>query len=311
MPDRGRIALAVALHRIAGGRRSGASRRPLRRPTRCPIRIARSRTGRKLPEGRTWGSTSAVDIDPDGTSVWVGERCGAFAPPVQLKPASRSPATARSSIRSSSSIASGKLVKSFGAGLLHLPARHPRRPRGQRLGRPTALGQDGKGHQVFKFSPDGKVLLTLGKAGVAGQRHRRVQRAVRRRRRAERRHLRRRRPRRQHQRAHREVRQGRQVHQDLGQEGLGARASSTCPHALAMDSQGRLFVGDRSNNRIQIFDQDGKFLDEWKQFSRPSGIYHRQQRHHLRRRLRIGVGRKQSRRLEARHPHRQRARTAR
>jgi sugar lactone lactonase YvrE len=45
------------------------------------------------------------------------------------------------------------------------------------------------------------------------------------------------------------------------------------PHALAMDSKGRLFVGDRGNNRIQIFDQDGKLLDTWKQFSRPSGIY--------------------------------------
>jgi sugar lactone lactonase YvrE len=45
------------------------------------------------------------------------------------------------------------------------------------------------------------------------------------------------------------------------------------PHALAMDSKGRLFVGDRNNNRIEIFDQDGKFLEEWKQFSRPSGIY--------------------------------------
>ena len=44
------------------------------------------------------------------------------------------------------------------------------------------------------------------------------------------------------------------------------------PHAIAMDSQGRLFVGDRQNNRIQIFDQDGKFLAEWKQFGRPSGI---------------------------------------
>ena len=40
-----------------------------------------------------------------------------------------------------------------------------------------------------------------------------------------------------------------------------------------MDSQGRLFVGDRQNNRIQIFDQDGKFLDQWTQFSRPSGIF--------------------------------------
>jgi hypothetical protein len=44
-------------------------------------------------------------------------------------------------------------------------------------------------------------------------------------------------------------------------------------HGLAMDSAGRLFVDDRVNNRIQIFDQDGKFLEEWKQFGRPSGIY--------------------------------------
>ena len=42
---------------------------------------------------------------------------------------------------------------------------------------------------------------------------------------------------------------------------------------LAMDSKGRLFVGDRANNRIQIFDQDGKLLDVWTQFGRPSGIY--------------------------------------
>jgi DNA-binding beta-propeller fold protein YncE len=40
-----------------------------------------------------------------------------------------------------------------------------------------------------------------------------------------------------------------------------------------MDSAGRLFVADRVNNRIQIFDQDGRFLTEWKQFGRPSGVY--------------------------------------
>jgi NHL repeat-containing protein len=45
------------------------------------------------------------------------------------------------------------------------------------------------------------------------------------------------------------------------------------PHTLAMDSRGRLFVGDRQNNRIQIFDQDGNFLDQLFQFSQPSGIY--------------------------------------
>src|SRR6185369_13366034 len=45
------------------------------------------------------------------------------------------------------------------------------------------------------------------------------------------------------------------------------------PHSLASDSKGRLFVADRGNNRIQIFDQDGKYISELKQFSRPSGIY--------------------------------------
>jgi sugar lactone lactonase YvrE len=40
-----------------------------------------------------------------------------------------------------------------------------------------------------------------------------------------------------------------------------------------MDSRGRLFVGDRGNNRIKILDQNGKLLDTWYQFSRPSGIY--------------------------------------
>jgi DNA-binding beta-propeller fold protein YncE len=45
------------------------------------------------------------------------------------------------------------------------------------------------------------------------------------------------------------------------------------PHAIALDSQGRLFVADRDNNRIQIFDQDGRFLDAWTQFGRPSGLY--------------------------------------
>jgi DNA-binding beta-propeller fold protein YncE len=45
------------------------------------------------------------------------------------------------------------------------------------------------------------------------------------------------------------------------------------PHALALDSRGRLFVGDRGNNRIQIFDQDGNYIDQWSQFSRPSGVF--------------------------------------
>ena len=58
----------------------------------------------------------------------------------------------------------------------------------------------------------------------------------------------------------------------MGQLGSGP-GEFDGPHDLAIDSEGRLFVGDRGNNRIQIFDQDGKFLAEWKQFGRPSGIF--------------------------------------
>ncbi len=44
------------------------------------------------------------------------------------------------------------------------------------------------------------------------------------------------------------------------------------PHCLAMDSKGNLYVGDRDNNRIQVFTQDGKLLGILTQFGRPSGI---------------------------------------
>jgi len=44
------------------------------------------------------------------------------------------------------------------------------------------------------------------------------------------------------------------------------------PHALAMDSRGRIFLADRTNNRLNIYDQDCKFLTEWKQFGRPSWV---------------------------------------
>jgi sugar lactone lactonase YvrE len=45
------------------------------------------------------------------------------------------------------------------------------------------------------------------------------------------------------------------------------------PHALAFDSKGLLYIGDRNNNRVQVFDQDGNFKEAMYQFSRPSGIY--------------------------------------
>jgi DNA-binding beta-propeller fold protein YncE len=57
-----------------------------------------------------------------------------------------------------------------------------------------------------------------------------------------------------------------------GRKGMGP-GEFDVPHTIALDSRGRLFVGDRQNNRIQIFDADGKFVAQWLQFGRPSGIY--------------------------------------
>ncbi|HEY3137216.1 MAG TPA: peptidyl-alpha-hydroxyglycine alpha-amidating lyase family protein [Blastocatellia bacterium] len=221
----------------------------------------------KMPNGRTWGSTSAVDIDPDGKSIWVAERCGANSCvnsnlPVVLK-----------------FDETGKLVKSFGAGMFAFPhGIHVDRQGnvwvtdGVPPGAANQPAAAGKSHFVVKFSPEGKVLLTLGKPGVAGAApdtfnqpsdvitapngdifvadgHGGNTNA----------------------RIVKFDKNGKFI-KTWGKKGSAPGEFDT-PHALAMDSKGRLLVGDRNNNRIQIFDQDGKFLEEWKQFSRPSGLY--------------------------------------
>src|SRR5215813_2547326 len=121
----------------------------------------------KLPEGRNWGSTAGIGIDRDGKSVWVAERCGAFAPPTQMKPGVPLACDGSSLDPILKFDESGKLVKSFGAGLILFPHGLSVDPEGN-IWVTDGLGKDGKGHQVFKFSPDGKVLMTLGKRGVAG-----------------------------------------------------------------------------------------------------------------------------------------------
>src|SRR5687767_1990130 len=125
----------------------------------------------KMPEGRTWGATSAVDIDRDGKSIWVAERCGTNSClnsqlPIVLK-----------------FDETGKLVTSFASGLMIFPHgihvdrdgniwvtdgqdNKPRRARGAAPDSPLPPAPPTLiGHQVFKFSPDGKLLMTLGVAG--------------------------------------------------------------------------------------------------------------------------------------------------
>ena len=108
----------------------------------------------KFPDGRKWGSTSGVDVDRDG-NIWVFERCGdRTCADSNLAPIFKFDR-------------SGKPVKSFGAGMFVFP-------HGMHVDKDGNVwvtdgeGKDGKGHQVVKFNPDGKVLLVLGKAGVAG-----------------------------------------------------------------------------------------------------------------------------------------------
>src|SRR5580698_3848690 len=104
--------------------------------------------------GRAWGSTSAVDVDREG-HIWVAERCGAN---------SCASATLNPILEFDHS---GKLLRSFGAGLFLQPHGIAVAPDGS-VWVTDDQGTAGKGHQVLKFSPEGKVLMVLGKAGVAG-----------------------------------------------------------------------------------------------------------------------------------------------
>jgi DNA-binding beta-propeller fold protein YncE len=224
--------------------------------------------------GRPWGATSAVDIAPDGRGVWVAERCGANSCAESTLPAVYK------------FDANGKLVTSFGAGMFVSPhgifvdregnvwvADCACTGGGGRGVRDTSAPRPTKGHQVFKFDRTGTLLLTLGKPGggtgaeyfmqpndvlvapngdiFVAEGHSSAPGST--------------------ARILKFSKDGKLI-KTWGTFGHGPDDLDQ-PHALAMDSRGRLFVGDRGNNRIKIFDQNGKLLDSWYQFSRPSGIY--------------------------------------
>lgn len=216
----------------------------------------------KMPPGRSWGATSAVDIDRDGTSIWVGERCGAntctgaAAVPTILK-----------------FDASGNLVKAFGAGMFVFPhGIHVDRDGNIWVTDGTPPGETQGGHIVVKFSPEGQVLLTLGERGVPGDDERHFNQ-----------------PSDVVTAANGDIfvadghggnTNSRIVKFDKtgkfittwGRKGTG-KGEIDIPHAIAIDSRGRVVVGDRNNNRLQIFDQDGNYIEEMPQFSRPSGVW--------------------------------------
>ena len=170
---------------------------------------------------------------------------------------------------------SGKLLAKWGSGMFAFPHGSTLDPQGN-LWVTDGGGGKGIGHQVIKFSPEGKVLMTLGKAGIAGDGHDTfnqpcdvaigpngdifvadghrdsVTAAT------------------GNNRIVRFSKDGKYL-SEFGHKGTGPGELRE-PHSIAFDSRGRLFVADRMNNRIQIFTADGKFLDQWTQFGRPSGI---------------------------------------
>jgi sugar lactone lactonase YvrE len=204
-----------------------------------------------------WAAVTAVESAPDGT-IYVIHRCFANS------------CAGRTEAPVLKYDTNGKLLQSWGEGMFIFP-HGATVDRDGNLWVTDARGENGKGHQVFKFSPDGKVLMTLGKAGVSGSgpdvfdqptdvvvapsgdifvtdshRNGKNNRVV------------------------RFTKEGKFI-KEWGKKGSGPGEFSE-PHTIAMDSRGRLFVGDRENNRIQIFAQDGHYIAEWRQFGRPSGI---------------------------------------
>lgn len=247
----------------------------------------------KLPEGRKWGALNAVAIDNDGESVWVADRCGANPDTPPGASAFQYDSCAGSNLAPVHKFdSSGNLVRSFGAGMFLFPHKIYMDRDGnvwvvdQRSANERELtkfpGAKDKGHTVVKFSPDGKVLLTIGRPGVAGnppealtqptsivmapngdvfisEGHNQNPQA----------------PPDTVSRISRFTKDGKFI-KSFGKLGSGP-GEFRGPHDITMDEQGRLFVADRGNMRVQILDQDGKYLGEWKQFSRPSGVYIRNQ----------------------------------
>ena len=233
--------------------------------------------GQLTKESRPWGGSNGVAIDKDGVTVWATDRC--------------SPGNVPGCLGSKGNPvhhfdASGKEIASFGGGMFVWP-------HGVHVDRegniwvtdsraPTAddlkkfPGEAAKGSVVYKFSPQGKLLLTLGKPGVKGNPPEALTEPtdvitdpangdvyV-----AE---------------SHTDVldpalvgrisvfdRNGRYL-RAIGTTGTGPGQFRT-PHALEFDSKGRLIVADRHNHRIQILTKQGRFLGECLQFGRTSGL---------------------------------------
>src|ERR1700722_1177235 len=226
--------------------------------------------------GGHWGELIRADIDPEG-NIWVFHRC------FNTEPAGYATCVGRTEPPILEFDPSGKLLTSFGSGMFAFPHGFTIDRQGNiwasdANASATVLGLSARdangivrGHQVFKLGPTGKVLLTLGKEGVAGDGpdtfdqpsgiaiapngdifvtdgHGKNDRVV------------------------KFSKDGKFI-KTWGHHGSGPGEFDQ-PHDISIGgSRGYVYIADRSNSRVQVFDQDGKFIVAWKQFGRPSAVY--------------------------------------
>jgi peptidylamidoglycolate lyase len=211
----------------------------------------------ELPAGEMLGQATGVDIDSKG-NIWVFHRAGReWSEPFPKDPIPRSTVWVFDA-------ATGRLITSWGAGRFIMP-------HGITIDRDDNVWLTDVGlQQVFKFTPDGRLLLTLGEAGVPGNDARHFDKptdvAV--------------------------AEDGTFFVSDgygnarvlkFSAEGVLLKSWGTpgtgpgefdLPHGIAIDRAGRVLVADRANARVQVFDQSGRFLTQWHsaQLGRPYAV---------------------------------------
>ncbi len=229
----------------------------------------------KLPDGRRMGAVGKVTMDPDGEHVWAVIRCDALG--FDVTPSRFGNECVDSDLDSVIKFdLEGNVVESFGGGLFIWPHGIDVGPDGgvwvtDAVSDNNIPDGDERGHLVYKFSQTGEVLLRLGTPGrlgsgrdsfnspsdvvvapngdvfiADGHNNDGNNRVV-------------------------KFTGDGQFIMSWGNTGYGP-GEFRALHAIDMDSRGRVFVGDRSNNRVQIFDQEGNHQATWTQFGRPSGI---------------------------------------
>jgi DNA-binding beta-propeller fold protein YncE len=270
------LMLPVALVVVHAQQRGGTTTTDAVTPVNAganPYRVIRD-WAQLTTSARPWGGSNGVAIDRDGRTVWAVDRCSAGTTPGCLG----SPFNPVHHFD-----ADGKEIRSFGAGLFVWPhGIHVDRDGNVWVadsGAPDPQGfpaETNKGSAVIKFSPDGRILLTLGKPGTRGnppgalteptdivtdpatgdvyvtESHTNV--------------------------ADPNLlgrisvfdRRGTFL-RTIGKMGTGPGEFRT-PHAVEFDSQGRLVVADRHNHRVQVITKQGQFVAELPEFGRTSGL---------------------------------------